>query len=388
MNNLKKKLFAATAMLVVSAVMLGSSTFAWYTLSTAPEITAVQFNMAANENLEIALDNGYDGGENSDGVTKSVDAASTNASVQGGVQGSTKEDYYTWGNVIDLTKAIENVTTPANAVAGTSAVNKIALKPVKYLTAPSTVPAAAAGDLLYPKYGDDGRIDEMAKLKAFFKNANISTGTVPAVDGGFAVYGQSQPSDNTDNNSTYDAFSVTYWLRTNMATEAGGNTTKVSLSADGKERAKSSEDGTADNDPNDIKGLGSYILAPGATSGTYRTGELVTLINSGKLVIQFDVYDGTSGALHTKLFAKAGNAGADGKATLSLVTTKPTGATGESLSDGFITLTKNTGLKVKTYVYLDGEKITNADALLADLNNIELNLQFFNSAIDDAIDVA
>ena len=54
MKDLKKKLTAAGAMLVVSAVMLSGVSYAWYTLSTNPEVSNIKANIAANENLEIA----------------------------------------------------------------------------------------------------------------------------------------------------------------------------------------------------------------------------------------------------------------------------------------------------------------------------------------------
>ena len=51
----KKKLTAAVAMLLVSAIMVVSSTYAWFTLSTAPEVTGITTTVGANGNLEIAL---------------------------------------------------------------------------------------------------------------------------------------------------------------------------------------------------------------------------------------------------------------------------------------------------------------------------------------------
>lgn len=51
---MKKKLFAAVVSLVVATVMLTSASFAWFTVSTAPEVTSIEVTMEATKNLEIA----------------------------------------------------------------------------------------------------------------------------------------------------------------------------------------------------------------------------------------------------------------------------------------------------------------------------------------------
>ena len=54
-QDIKTKLMAAIAMLLVSSIMMVSSTYAWFTLSTAPEVTGIQTAVGANGNLEMAL---------------------------------------------------------------------------------------------------------------------------------------------------------------------------------------------------------------------------------------------------------------------------------------------------------------------------------------------
>ena len=53
--DIKKKFAAAICMLLIAAIMMISSTYAWFTLSTAPEVTGITTNVGANGNLEIAL---------------------------------------------------------------------------------------------------------------------------------------------------------------------------------------------------------------------------------------------------------------------------------------------------------------------------------------------
>ncbi len=70
----KSKLMAALVMLLVSAIMMSTASFAWFTISTAPEISNMKSTVAANGNLEIALDAGYTSGEN---VPDAVNAQGT-----------------------------------------------------------------------------------------------------------------------------------------------------------------------------------------------------------------------------------------------------------------------------------------------------------------------
>lgn len=52
---IKGKLVSAVAMLLVAIVMVVSSTYAWFTLSTAPEVSGIQTSIGANGALEIWL---------------------------------------------------------------------------------------------------------------------------------------------------------------------------------------------------------------------------------------------------------------------------------------------------------------------------------------------
>ena len=54
MKSIRKKLLAAIAMLLVAVIMTVSSTYAWFTLSTAPEVKGITTTVGANGNLEIA----------------------------------------------------------------------------------------------------------------------------------------------------------------------------------------------------------------------------------------------------------------------------------------------------------------------------------------------
>ena len=54
-KQVKAKLMSAVALLLVSAILLSTSTYAWLVLSTAPEVSEMKTTAGANGALEIAL---------------------------------------------------------------------------------------------------------------------------------------------------------------------------------------------------------------------------------------------------------------------------------------------------------------------------------------------
>jgi len=140
-HTLKKKLTASLAMLLVSTVMMTTTTFAWFVLSTAPEVTGIETQVGANGSLEIVLLN-----------TETRANMSTIRAGLGG--GSLQENKITanhvWGNLIDL------------------GYTEYGLGELTLL--PARLDATANGDtytvdlnklLAVPEYGYDGRIIEL-----------------------------------------------------------------------------------------------------------------------------------------------------------------------------------------------------------------------------------
>jgi hypothetical protein len=338
---------AAIAMLCVSAVMLTGVSYAWFTLSTNPEVTNIKANVSANENLEIALDNAYDNGA-------AVDTASTNTNPNQNTTGNP----YTWGNLVDLNEAFSNAL-----------VAKLVIAPVAYDSTSHT--------LTYPTYGTDGRV---AATNNSLNELFVTDKSGVTAGGGVAVYGK---ANSLDGNTTYDAFSVAYWLRSN-------ETCTVSLS-DVAKRANSSYDTSSTSDVNSETGAGSYITFKAKTSTTDNTFSSVREY-AKELVIRFDYYDDTKtyqGSVYAALTETSDTTAkttdildATGiKYTLALVKTAHTAWTADDSAN--IELTANTAKLVKMYVYLDGETVTNADALL-DTVDMEMNIQFNSSAIGGA----
>ncbi len=117
---IKGKLISAVSMLLVAVIMVVSSTYAWFTLSTAPEVTGISTAIGANGALEIRLND-------------SVQPNSTNAK---------------WGNIVSFLD--EN----RNQVYG---LDKITLLPAEIFTDSVTNKLQTGTPLKYPTYGADGR---------------------------------------------------------------------------------------------------------------------------------------------------------------------------------------------------------------------------------------
>ena len=100
--SIRSKLLAAVAMLLVASFMVVSSTYAWFTLSTAPEVTGIQTRIGANGSLEIALV--YDAtiyGKDETAKTKQELFNGITSSV-GDANKDPREKNATWGNIVDL----------------------------------------------------------------------------------------------------------------------------------------------------------------------------------------------------------------------------------------------------------------------------------------------
>ena len=312
MKDLKKKLTASVAMLGVSAVMLSGVSYAWYTLSTNPEVKGIKATAVANENLEIALLKAAD--ENVTAVdTRSQQSANS-------AQGSTTDNYYTWGNVVDMTSILHDVelrpatyeSTPNTSIAGNTSY---------------TVTGGTEG-LYYPSYGKDGRISGF--------NA-VTDGTYETDKESFVnVFG------GTDATAQKYAFRVDYWLRTNVA----GN---ITLST--AEKHDTTNEADAD------KGAGSYIETTqfGTNADQYPTEAIKVL---------FKVVNTTTNAT---TWVQATNGTLAGNKV-------PLEATLISNASA------NTAYKVSMYVYLNGNVVTNAMAEAA-VDDISVNVQFDNAGI-------
>lgn len=137
--NVKKKLYAATAMLLISAVVFAQSTFAWFTLSTSPEATGITSQVGSNGSLEIALLTE----ETSESVEKIRSGIGDSSAVTGAVKANT-----TWGNLVDLEDAVYGM-------------DGIVVRPALLDIENGTI---SDNILSVPNFGPDGRISGMNRM--------------------------------------------------------------------------------------------------------------------------------------------------------------------------------------------------------------------------------
>ena len=140
-KDIKSKLLAAVAMLLVSSIMMVSTTYAWFTLSTAPEVTGITTTIGSNGNLEIAL-------SPEDGMGANVGDAGLNTT------GVTTKNL-TWGNLVDMSDAsygLSGLTLAPAMLAATGTAGSYKL---------------GAQVLGTPDYGSDGRISGLTANAEF-----------------------------------------------------------------------------------------------------------------------------------------------------------------------------------------------------------------------------
>lgn len=138
-KDLKSKLVAATSMLLVATIMMVSTTYAWFTLSTAPEVTGINTAVGANGNLEMAL------------LPTSGDTNDITSAAGDSAKAATLSNV-TWGNLVDLSTyyGLEQISLMPAAVNLAS-----------YTETSGTYKLNTEGLLKTPSYGSDGRVSEL-----------------------------------------------------------------------------------------------------------------------------------------------------------------------------------------------------------------------------------
>ncbi len=163
-QHVRKKLTAAILMLLISCIMTVTSTYAWFTLSTAPEVTGIQTTIGGNGNLEIALANGITWLD-----TTKVDTLSSTDGL------SIQQKNITWGNLIDVSTGY--------------GVDKISLSPAAILGSSKKI--TITNLLQAPKYGSDGRVSglEPAMFATYDTTYNNNNGAFVVTESTLDDYG-------------------------------------------------------------------------------------------------------------------------------------------------------------------------------------------------------
>ena len=147
-STLKSKLMAAVSMLLVSAIMVSVTTYAWFILSTAPEVKGMSTTVGSNGALEMALvDYETSAGKDLSAVLNSIPTAVGSSSAKV----SLKEANKTWGNLVDL----------SDIAYGLDSIG--AMYPARLNWTDAENKAVNGRNLLkYAQYGTDGRVAELA----------------------------------------------------------------------------------------------------------------------------------------------------------------------------------------------------------------------------------
>lgn len=155
------KLMAAISMLLVSAILMCLTSYAWFILSTAPEVSNLKTTAGANGALEIALQSTNKDGTGRADITSAVGSSHAKNS-------ATVSNTY-WGNVVDLTEGygLEHVTLyPSRLKLNATTVNG------------QTSYAVDTGSILQvPQFGQDGRVTSLLNAtKTHYDGDKFTTG--------------------------------------------------------------------------------------------------------------------------------------------------------------------------------------------------------------------
>ena len=148
---IRNKMMAAVSMLMVSSIMLVSSTYAWFTLSTAPEVTGITTNVGANGNLEMMLLTGNDEDLNPGSYYSEADDLGVASKVGDSIAatGDVATSNVTWGNLVDLNSSEYGLD---NVVLAPARLNVTKAK------AEGMANTIGSTILNAPSYGSDGRV--------------------------------------------------------------------------------------------------------------------------------------------------------------------------------------------------------------------------------------
>ena len=155
------KLMAAISMLLVSAILMCLTSYAWFILSTAPEVSNLKTTAGANGALEIALQSTNEAGSGRAEITSAVGSSHA-------VKSAAESNTY-WGNVVDLTEGygLEHVTLYPS---------RLKLTPTK--VDGKTSYAVDTGTILQvPQFGQDGRVTGLLDAtKTHYDGEKFTTG--------------------------------------------------------------------------------------------------------------------------------------------------------------------------------------------------------------------
>ena len=181
-TSVRTKLAAAVAMLLVSTIMLTTTTYAWFVLSTVPEVKGMSTTVGSNGSLEIALLN------DSTDTTAITSGVGDSSAADGDVVRANTH----WGNIVDLSSDSYGLNA-----------GNVKLYPAELNFAEGSQNkklASIYSILKVPTYGTDGRVNTMNDntVAGRYVNANFR--------GDHSYYGVRAIGTGTDADPTALAF--------------------------------------------------------------------------------------------------------------------------------------------------------------------------------------
>ena len=295
-SSTRKKLTAAIAMLLIAALMVVTATYAWFTLSTSPEVTGITTTVGANGNLEIAL-----------GSTENWGDPSLITSAVGDSNLATILKNVTWGNIVDLSAADYHLSD-------------IILNPARLNLVGGKI---GASPLLTPTYGNDGRV---ADLVANTVSGIFSEGSFK--DGGNGVRVLGTASGMTDQQLAYRN------AKSNISNAASSANAKAaaSLNESGSKLADiivqhATADGDADANTYNIEFIDNMITKLTDANAQYETVIRQYFIAAAASALSEKTeYDAAVSAINAAAITDLVNTGVNG-------ITIPAGSAAKSIAD-------------------------------------------------------
>lgn len=183
------KLMAAISMLLVSAILMCLTSYAWFILSTAPEVSNLKTTAGANGALEIALQSTNEAGNGRADITSAVGSSHAK-------NAATVSNTY-WGNVVDLTNGygLDNIQLyPSRLKVNATEVDG----KTSYTVDTGTI-------LQVPQFGQDGRVTSLLNATKTHYDSKAGKFTTGA-NWGVNVLG----AVNADNEDQGDTITLTY----------------------------------------------------------------------------------------------------------------------------------------------------------------------------------
>ena len=380
---LRNKLIAAISMLLVSSIMMVSSTYAWFTLSTAPEVKNISTTVAGNGSLEIALM-----------PTKGL-LSDITAGVVGGNTATLKDKNIKWGNQVVLSEG-------ENDPYGLSA---ISLNPAQlnYEKADGAAEAAFVPEkpLAIAKYGFDGRIAGLDAQNVGVRSKADSVG-FDSTNYGVRAIGELTDNKvvtsaygyvvdlamrvNTTNNGTpgklllqTEKANRIYDGSTNAETMGGGSTMSFSVPTDANLKAGALKE---------LLGAIRITFVQNYGKSTLGDGETIKILGTAKLDTS-ELHDYTNNKNVADAKEEAGSdkwtVTTEGTANIYLYKTEKTadGKTKETKLEGndavlIAAMDKNKAYQISAIVWLDGTAVKNGNVSATAAQSLTgtLNLQF------------